>query len=118
MTAYKLVRKTKDGTYYPLFIGKNVPYVPGKLIKAEYIPTSGFAIRTGFHCTLTPHAPHLKMKLKNGEKRVWIKVDISNFNYYDRPESQGGTWVLAQKLKVIRELSPYEVKILNKGGIK
>lgn len=117
MTAYKLVRKTKDGTLYPLFIGKNVPYIPGKSLTAETIQTSGFAIRKGFHCTLTPLAPHLKMKLKKGEKRVWIKVQISNFKYYERPESQGGTWVLAQKLKVIRELSPSEVKILNMGGM-
>ena len=62
-------------------------------------PTKGFAVRKGFHCTLTPVAPHLSTN-----NRVWVEVELQDYEHYDRPESQGGTWVLAQKMKVIREL--------------
>ena len=29
---------------------------------------------------------------------------------YDRPESQGGTWILAKKMKIIKELPKKEIK--------
>ena len=49
---------------------------------------------------LKPIAPHLSTK-----DRVWVEVEIENVELYKRPESQGGTWVLAQKMMVIRELN-------------
>jgi hypothetical protein len=36
--------------------------------------------------------------------RCWVEVELQDYEHYDRPESQGGTWVLAQKMKVIREI--------------
>jgi len=48
---------------------------------------------------LKPIAPHLSEK-----DRVWVEVEVEDVEYYNRPESQGGTWVLAQKMKVIKEL--------------
>jgi hypothetical protein len=35
---------------------------------------------------------------------VWKKVEVENIEYYDRPESQGGIWILAGKLKIIGDL--------------
>lgn len=96
MIAYKLVRKMKDGSLSPLFINKKVRLPSNEWMEAESHPTKGFAFRQGWHCTLTPSAPHLSTK-----NRVWIKVEIEDFEYYDRPESQGGTWVLAQKMKIL-----------------
>ena len=61
---------------------------------------NGFAFRKGWHCMLKPIAPHLSTK-----DRVWVEVEIENVELYKRPESQGGTWVLAQKMMVIRELN-------------
>jgi hypothetical protein len=55
-------------------------------------------------CTLEPNAPHLKENLKNGQKRVWVEVELKDIEYYDRPESQGGTWILAQQMKITKEL--------------
>ena len=110
MIAYKLVRKAKDGQLYPLFIDKKRPYVIGEKREAEYVPTKGFAPRYGFHCCFTPVAPHLKMELANGEKRVWIECWVEDWQKYDRPESQGGAWILANKLTVLRELHPLEVE--------
>lgn len=99
MIAYKLVRKMKDGSLSSLFINKK-PRLPFNIwLIAELYPTKGFACRKGWHCTLKPIAPHLKI---NG--RVWIKVEIENFEFYTRPESQGGTWVLAQRMKILEEL--------------
>ena len=99
MIAYKLIRKLKDGSLSPLFINKKSRLPLDVWLIAENHPTKGFAIRKGWHCTLTPNAPHLSTK-----NRVWVKVLIDDYSFYDRPESQGGTWVLAQKMKIISEI--------------
>ena len=98
MEAYKLVRKLKDGSLAPLFINKKSRLPIGIWMEAESHPTKGYSFRKGWHCTLKPIAPHLSVK-----GRVWIKVEIEDYEFYDRPESQGGTWVLAQKMKIIEE---------------
>lgn len=99
MVAYKLIRKLKDGSLSPLFINKKSRIPIGVWMNAEYHPTKGYAGRKGWHCTLKPNAPHLSEK-----DRVWVEVEIEDFEYYNRPESQGGTWVLAQRMKIIKEL--------------
>ena len=113
MKAYKLVRKSKDGNLYPLFIDKKRPYIFNEKRKAEFIPTKGFAPRLGFHCCFIPYAPHLKTHLANGENRVWIECEVDNFETYDRPESQGGKWILAQELNAIKEITPDYVNETN-----
>lgn len=100
MIAYKLVRKRKDGSYSPLFINKKSRIPIGVWLDAEAHPTQVFAYRKGWHCTLKPIAPHLSIK-----DRVWVEVEVEYTELYNRPESQGGTWVLAQRMKVIRELN-------------
>lgn len=99
MIAYKLVRKMKDGGLSPLFINKKLRLSLGTWMKAENHPTLGYSVRKGWHCTLQPVAPHLSTK-----DRVWIKVEVEDYSLYNRPESQGGTWVLAQKMKIISQL--------------
>ncbi len=100
MKAYKLVRKLKDGSLSPLFINKKSRFILNEWMEAEGHLTKGFAFRKGWHCTLEPIAPHLSPK-----GRVWVEVEAGNFEYYNRPESQGGVWLLAQKIKVIKELN-------------
>lgn len=100
MKAYKLFRKMKDGSLSPLFINKKKRLLLGEWMCAENHPTKGFVVRKGWHCTLRPVAPHLSEK-----NRVWAEVEIADYEMYDRPESQGGTWVLAQRMKIIRELN-------------
>ena len=104
MKAYKLLRKKKDGKLYPLFINKTIPTPIGEWMQAEYYPTKGFAIRKGWHCCFEMTAPHLKMQLSNGEQRVWVEVEVEDWESYNRPESQGGAWILAQRMKIIREV--------------
>jgi len=103
MTVFKLMRK-KDNSFYPLFINRKTEYKKEKWISAECIPTKGFSVRKGFHCCVRPIAPHLKLELSNGEKRVWILAEVKKFKFYERPESQGGLWVLAQKIKILGEV--------------
>jgi len=98
MIAYKLIRLRKNGTMGPLFINRKLIIPIGKWMVAENWPTKGFAVRQGFHCTLKPVAPHLSTK-----GRVWVEVEVEDIEKYQRPESQGGTWVLAQRMKVIRK---------------
>ena len=101
MKAYKLLRKLSDGNLYPLFIHKMYSTPINEWMQAECYPTKGFAVR--------PFAPHLSMKLANGEQRVWVECEVEDWASYNRPESQGGSWILAQKMKIIRELTVEEV---------
>lgn len=50
-----------------------------------------------------------RKKLANGEQRVWVECEVEDWTSYNRPESQGGSWILAQKMKIIRELTEKEV---------
>ena len=108
-TAYKLMRQLKDGTVHPLFINKREVTRFGVPLKAECYPTKGFAVRQGWHCCFTPYAPHLKENLANGERRVWVEVLVRDFETYDRPESQGGKWILAQEMIAVKILRDNEV---------
>lgn len=96
MKAYKLFRQLKSGEIAPLFINKKLRLTSGVWYNAESHPTPGFKVRPGFHVTLKPHAPHLT---ENG--RVWKQVEVEDYIKIERPISQGGTWLLAQKMKVL-----------------
>lgn len=102
INAYKLMKIKKDGLIYPLFINRTKAIPIGVWLEAECIPTKGFSIRKGWHCCVNPIAPHLKMQLANGEKRIWVEILVSNWEKYVRPQSQGGVWILAQKMIVNR----------------
>ena len=102
-TAYKLFRKTKDNRITSLFINKTRNLPIGIWMESENYPTKGFAERQGWHCTAKPVAPHLKMKLKSGEVRVWKAVIIEDYAEFKRPESQGGLWYLAKRMKIMDE---------------
>ena len=96
MIAYKLLRKRKNGTLGPLFINQKQIITIGKWLQAENHPTKGYALRPGWHTTAKPEAPHLSMK-----DRVWMKVEISNYEKIVRPQSQGVFWWLAKQMKVL-----------------
>lgn len=101
MLAYKLFRLRKDGTLGPLFINARQRVPMGEWLEAEDHPTKGFAHRPGWHATLLPIAPHLSEK-----GRVWCQVELGgSVRRFERPESQGGTWVLAERLRVVAVLS-------------
>ena len=99
MIVYKLIRNLKNGELSPLFINKKSRLPIGVWLEAENHPTKGFSVRKGWHCTLSPIAPHLSTK-----NRVWVKVEVEDYEYFNRPESQGGTWVLAQRMKIIEKI--------------
>ncbi len=99
MKAYKLVRKMKDGSLSSLFINKKMRLPLNTWMNAKEHRTKGFAFRPGWHCTLTPEAPHLSTK-----GRVWVEVEVKDFTYENRPESQGGTWLLAKAMRIIKEI--------------
>ena len=98
MTAYKLLRIRKNGTLSPLFINKRQVIPTGKWLDAEDIPTKGYAHRPGWHAAPKPYAPHLSMK-----GRIWMKVEISGYKKLKRPISQGGTWWIAKRMKVLEK---------------
>jgi hypothetical protein len=101
---WKLFRLRKDGSLGPLFLdtGLILPYNEWIVAKdnTSLARRKGLQPRPGWHATLSPHAPHLKLELKSGEKRIWVRVLLRGVTFYDRPESQGGTWVLAKEMKV------------------
>jgi len=96
MIAYKLCRQLKNGDITSLFINKKVKLPFNQWLEAESHPTKGFKVRPFWHCTSYPDAPHLSMK-----NRVWIKVEMGDFEVYERPSSQGGLWFLSKNIKLI-----------------
>ena len=96
MIAYKLVRQMKDGTLAPLFINRTQRMPLNQWLPAEDHKTKGYAHRPGWHCTNSPEAPHLSNK-----GRVWCKVEIEDFTTLNRPAHQGGTWYLANEMKIL-----------------
>ncbi len=106
--AYKLFRELKSGEITSLFINKTrrLPY--DEFLESENYPTNGFAKRPGWHCTAEPNAPHLKMVLKSGERRIWKKVLIEDYTEFQRPSNQGGLWYLAKGMIIFSDnLSDY-----------
>lgn len=99
--AYKLFRERKDGSITSLFINKSKTLPYNEWMDSENYPTKGFAVRPGWHCTEKPVAPHLKMKLKSGEKRVWKPVLIEDYTEVKRPDNQGGLWFLAKRMVIL-----------------
>lgn len=111
LTGYKLLRRRKDGSLGPLFINVRQRIPVGVWLRAEAHRTKGYAYRPGWHCTLRPHAPHLRT---TGPDRVWCLVSLVGVKTYDRPESQGGTWLLARRMRVEEVLTghpkPYRIE--------
>lgn len=97
MKAYKLLRLRKDGTLGPLFINRRQVIPLGEWLTAEDHPTPGYAHRPGWHAAAQPVAPHLS---KRG--RVWAEVELEDAQQLKRPASQGSTWYLAKRMKVLR----------------
>ena len=112
MKAYKLLRKRKDGSLGSLFIGRDKIVPIGEWIGYEDIPTKGYAHRPGFHACSDTVAPHLTMK-----GRVWCEVELKRCKKIKRPESQGTTWLLAEKMKVIKKLDVRHDNPFDKGDI-
>lgn len=99
MIAYKLCRRLKNGNIRSLFINKKIDLPFNIWLNAECHPTKGFKERPFWHCTSKPEAPHLSEK-----NRVWVKIEMENFEEFQRPESQGGLWYLAKRIKLIEIL--------------
>lgn len=96
MQAFKLFRQRANGTIGPLFINRKQIVPTGEWLPAESHPTKGFAVRPGWHVLCAPEAPHLSNK-----GRVWMRVEVENFQEFHRPASQGGKWLLAEKMRVL-----------------
>ena len=99
MVAYKLLRKRKNGSLGSLFINKRKKLPIGCWLTAESHKTRGYALRPGWHALLKPQAPHLLSK-----DRIWAKVKIKDYQFIERPAAQGGVWVIAQKMKILKLL--------------
>jgi len=41
-----------------------------------------------------------KVKYNNFQRRVWVEIDVDGYSIFERPEHQGGNWILANKMKV------------------
>lgn len=91
--------RRKDGTLGPLFINRKQRIPIGEWLPAERHETKGYAYRPGWHCLISPYAPHLKDAMRTG--RVWVKVEILNYTSEWRGEHQGGQWYLAQNMRVL-----------------
>lgn len=99
--AYKLFRVRKDGTLGSLFINRKEILPLDSWMIAQSYPTKGYKLRPFWHCTAQPVAPHLAMTTAGGEIRQWYEVEMQNWEEFQRPQSQGGVWYLAGKIRVL-----------------
>lgn len=105
MIAYKLFRLRPAGLISPLFVGREFIVPVGQwLFARDDLPHPGLQHRPGFHCCAAPYAPHLKMVLRSGERRVWYRVSIEDYVEVHRPGFQGGLWYLARRMKVLGQV--------------
>jgi hypothetical protein len=98
MIAYKLFSLRKDGSIGSLFINRKRKLPTNEWLIAESFPTKGYKFRPYWHCTSKPIAPHLTEK-----NRIWLKVEIENYSEFKRPNTQGGLWFLANKMKILNK---------------
>jgi hypothetical protein len=106
--AYKLFRKMSDGSISPLFFDQRLRLPVGEWIAARLdLVKKGYKTRPGWHCCMSPDAPHLTEK-----DRVWCKIKIRDYTVEHRPDSQGGDWLIANHIKVIKELGEADLKSL------
>lgn len=129
---YKLFEMdVRDGKLYPLFIGKKEETKMGEWLRAEHLPTKGFAVRSGWHIGANlPSAPHLigadgTYKSQRGKnfKRVWCEVEyndthdytewaqslpkhcfeeIPDDGFYRFKEPNGALWIITSDIKLLR----------------
>jgi hypothetical protein len=104
MIAYKLIKVRKDGSIGSLFMNAARKLPMGEWMEAEDHNRKGFAKRVGWHTLAAPSAPHLPFELASGEKRAMFEVEIEDYSTFHRPESQGGKWYLAKRMKILRRL--------------
>jgi|15BtaG_2_1085339.scaffolds.fasta_scaffold07839_2 hypothetical protein len=107
MQAYKLFEINKSGQIFPLFVGKSALPMGEWLVARDLSSEAtrkGLASRPGWHCCSKQSAPHLKLEPKNGRKRRWALVEIEDWTEHLRPESQGGLWYTASRMKIINLL--------------
>jgi hypothetical protein len=102
--AYKLLRLRKTGELSPLFINKRQIIPTGVWLKAENWPTDGFQERMGWHCSPQAFAPHLTTK-----GRIWMRVEVADFQMIKRPAFQGNAWYLANWMRVIEPVPAEEI---------
>jgi len=96
IVVWKLFRLLKSGKITSLFIGRTRRLPIDTWMIAESIPTKGFAVRPFWHCTLLSSAPHLSEK-----GRIWLQVEIDDYQEFKRPDCQGGVWYLAKKMRIL-----------------
>lgn len=86
---YKLLEVDPQGRLFPLFIGNKKEILLKTFLKAENLPTKGFARRSGWHLGRIPSAPWLMnskgeygSKRGKGWKRAWYIVAYNATNDY------------------------------------
>lgn len=47
------------------------------------------------------HGTGLGSYLRTAGNRKWYRVEMEGVRHFDRPDSQGGAWALASRIKVI-----------------
>ena len=102
MKTFKLFRKRKDGSLGSLFINKRKRLKAGIWYQAEDHKTKGYKFRPYWHSLAKPIAPHLSER-----NRIWYEIDIEEFETIERPASQGGTWYLSERVRILHPVEKY-----------
>ena len=99
MIAYKIFKVRKDGSLGSLYCDTKAKYYLDKWYRSSPYYHPKLKFRPGFHATLKPYAPHIKIK----KNRAWYKIDVEDYTFFDRPACQGGKWLVCKKMKILEE---------------
>jgi len=96
MKAWKLFRLKANGQVTPLFANFKEELPIGVWMDAVLHTTKDLMPRKGWHCVLKPSAPHLSEK-----GRIWLVVEIEDYERHVRNKHQGEAWYVAQRMKIV-----------------
>ena len=100
ITVFKLFRLRADGTLGSLFINRRDRLPLGRWLAARPHPTTGYAFRPYWHCTKEMSAPHMTLA-----GRVWCRVLAADWTEFPRPQSQGWSWILANRINILEVMA-------------
>ena len=114
MKMYKIMRVKTDGMLYPIGVNRYRSYNVGEWYDAEHIESRKYKTKKGFYGFEKPSSKRYKESLRRGEKRVWVECETEDCELYYHP-MDGETWMIAQRMKILRALSERDVNKIMGG---
>ena len=114
MKMYKIMRVRSDGMLYSIGVNRNKPYDIDEWYTAEHIVSRKYKTKKGFYGFEKPDNERYKTTLQRGDRRIWVECEVEDYEFYHHV-MDGATWVIAQRMRMIRALSDRDVAKIISG---